>query len=304
VAHNFATHVKESIYAGLDRLSANRRIRWTLIKTYESLGTALGAGNYDDDGVRTGENRVLGAVGSMFARPLLLDIGANNGSWTLEARARIPRSRVICIEPGSKALATLRDRTAGDTNVFILPVALGETNARVELFGVDDAVRASLNSDLLARTTRSGHGDIPSEPVELRTWPAAMALIKEAGISLEEEELTLIKVDIEGLELNVLGQLVEWSGFSAVQVVQVEFNMHAIAQGQLISDFQSVLGPDFVLFRLSKHALIPLSELTDASANFFGFSNWVAVRSGIATTFQQAFKKASGQRMRPYKWRC
>jgi hypothetical protein len=80
--------------------------------------------------------------------------------------------------------------------------------------------------------------------------------------------------------------------------------MHAIAQGQLISDFKSVLGPDFVLFRLSKHALIALDELTDASANYFGFSNWVAVRAAKAQQFTDAFKQASGKRMRPYAWRA
>jgi FkbM family methyltransferase len=304
VAHNFATHVKESIYAGLDRLTGNRRIRWALLKTYESLGTALGAGNHDDDGNRTGENRALSAIAEISPQPILLDIGANNGSWTLEARARIPESRVIALEPGSTAVNTLRSRVKGDPRVHLLPVALGGVDGKFELFGIDNGLQASLHPEVLARTTRSGQTQIPSEVIDVRTWSSAVGMLRESGVNLDREPITAVKIDIEGSELDVLRQIADWSGFVSIKVLQFEFHMHAIAQGQLISDFQSVLGPDFVLFRLSKHALIPLSELTDASANYFGFSNWVAVRSGIAETFQQAFKQASGKRMRPYEWRC
>lgn len=304
MAESRATRIKEAIYAALDRAAAAKKPRWFLIKLHESVGTALGAGNYDDDGNRTGENKVLSAIGSLDPRAILIDVGANNGSWTLEARARIPGSSVIAIEPGSQAIGTLTARTEVDDRVFIVPVAIGALNTSMKLFGIDNGLQASLRPEVLARTTRVGQTEIPSEVIRVCDWPTIVEMIKELGIDFTERPPTAFKLDIEGLELDVLQQLVAWSGFTSVRVVQFEFHMHALAQGHLVSDFDLLLGSDFRLFRLTKHALVSRDELSDAEANYFGFSNWVAVRNADVMAFTEAFGKATGARARPYEWRC
>jgi len=304
MAGDFTTWIKEQIYASLDWMSGFTPLRRIMIQGYEATGTALGAGNHDNDGQRTGENRVIGAIGLLNQHAIFLDIGANNGSWTLEIRARIPQSTVIAVEPGSAALATLRARLRGDPQVYVLPHAIGEENTRTNLFGIDNGLQASLRPEVLSRTTRVGQTHIPFETIEVRDWATTLDDLAALGLDLNRSKLTAIKMDIEGLELDVLRQLAAWSGFESVKVVQFEFHMHALAQGQLITDFHDVLGPSFDLFRLTKHALIPRMELTDASANYFGFSNWVAVRSESAREFAEAFRQVSGARVRPFEWRC
>lgn len=297
------TQLKEGIYAGLDRAAKGKRIRWFFIKLHEAIGTALGAGNHDDEGERTGENRLIGTIGLLEPRPLLVDIGANNGSWTLEARARIPGSRVVAIEPGSQALGTLRARTERDPDVVILPIAIGPRNTTMELFGTDNPLQASIQPDILLRTTRAGNQLAHKEFIDVRDWATALEECRNLGIDLSREKIFAVKLDVEGMELEVMRQLTSWSGWSLVSMVQFEYHMHAIAQGQLISDFQQVLGSDFSLFRLSRHALISINELPPSSANYFGFSNWVGVRKSVENDFKAAFEKASGTMRRPREWR-
>lgn len=304
MAGELTTWIKERIYASLDRMSEFKPARAIMIQAYEATGTALGAGNHDNDGQRTGENKVVGAIGVLNPQAVFLDIGANNGSWTLEIRARIPKSTVIAVEPGTAALATLRSRLQGDPHVYVLPHAIGNTNTSAPLFGIDNALQASLRPEVLSRTTRVGQSNIPFETIEVRDWETTQKDLAALGLDLDHTKLTAIKIDIEGLELDVLRQLAAWPGFASVEVVQFEFHMHALAQGQIIADFHEVLGQSFELFRLSKHALIPRTELNDATANYFGFSNWVAIRCDQTPEFTAAFRKASGARARPYEWRC
>ena len=303
VNSGFLRRVKEGIYASLDRLAEHSRARKLMVQTHHAIGSALGAGNHDDDGFRTGENRVIGAIGKLHPEALMMDIGANNGSWTLEICARLPNARVIAVEPGFDALRTLHARLNADSRVIVLPVAIGEVDGTAALFGIDNGLQASLRPEVLSRTTRVGQSDIPTQEATVVTWVTLIESLRPSSIDLNHDPLTAIKIDVEGLELDILRQIAAWRGFASVEFVQFEFHMHALAQGQLIADFQEILGSDFELFRLTKHALIPRRELDESSENFFGFSNWLAVRKHSVQEFLAAFSASSGKRRRPYEWR-
>jgi len=303
-ASNWSNNLKNLVYKFFDAIGESRLGRHFLVKSSELFQNSLGAGNHDDDGARTGENRLIGATCSVLQYVTALDVGANNGSWTLELRVRCPESVVFAVEPGSQALGTIRSRVEGDTNVHVLPYALGSSDSTAQLWGTDSNLQASLLPQVLSRTTRTESVDeLPAESIQVRTIESLVAEAKKVSNLISERPINVVKVDIEGLEFEVLKNLSKWDGFTSIQVIQFELHMHAIAQGHLIGDFRKLFGSDFTCFRLAPRALISLDELGESLANYYGFSNWVAVRSHLAADFATAYKNQSGQRQRPYAWR-
>ena len=299
-----AGKVKVLIYSLFDRVAATRFGRLILIKTVEVFETSLGAGNHDDDGDRTGENRLAGALCIVLPHVTALDVGANNGSWTLELRARCLKSYVLAVEPGSQALGTIRSRVVSDPNVLVLPHALGNADAEAKLWGTDSNLQASLLPVVLKRTTRlDAASELPAETITVRTITSLIAEASLSQIPLKEKPVNVVKIDIEGLEMDVLEQITKWDGFAKIQAIQFELHMHAIAQGHMIADFQNLLGPEFSTYRLAARTLIPSEELSGALSNYYGFSNWVALRNEIAPTVVREYRHQSGRRLRPYEWR-
>jgi len=301
---SWSTKLKNVVYKFFDAVGESRSGRHLLVKSAELFQNSLGAGNHDDDGARTGENRLIGAACSVLPYVTALDVGANNGSWTLELRVRCPESVVFAVEPGSQALGTIRSRVEGDANVHVLPYALGSSDTTAQLWGTDSNLQASLLPEVLNRTTRTGGIDeLPAESIQVRTIESLISEARKISNHVTEKPINVVKVDIEGLEFEVLKNMSEWDGFNSVQVIQFELHMHAIAQGHLIADFGKLFGSEFTCFRLAPRALVSLEELGEPLANYYGFSNWIAVRSHLAADFATAYKNQSGQRQRPYAWR-
>ena len=297
---------KDFIFSGLDRIAGTRRGGRLIAKFVAVSQTSLGAGNHDDEGERTGENRLASALCAVVRPDLAIDAGANNGSWTLELRERCRSVRVIAVEPGTQASGTLRSRTSTDPAVRVVQAALGPEEGSVTLYGTDQSgLQASLRPDLLHRTTyRDPSREMPAETVRMVTPDLLVAQALDAGFLEAAPSAVVVKIDTEGFELDIIRALLGSTWAGAIAAVQFEFHMHALAQGHTIGDFQDQFGAEFTLFRLAPRMLIPLQGLEDAEANYFGFSNWVAVRSAHAEALQSAYRQADPRMRRPQKWRA
>jgi FkbM family methyltransferase len=296
---------KAGIFRALDRVAQSPRGQRVLSKLAEVTQTSLGAGNHDDEGERTGENRLISALATTLPAMVALDVGANNGSWTLEMRGRCPRAKVISVEPGSHAVANLSGRTKDDAAVRVVPAAIGPDDTTVTLFGTDaSGLQASLRPELLQRTTYTDAGrDMPSEAVRMVSVPSLIALLRDDRFLGDGDSVSVVKIDTEGFELDIITLLMESEWASSIQAIQFEFHMHALAQGHLIDDFGAALGDEFCLFRLAPRDLIPRDDLDPALANYFGFSNWVALRRAIAPQVRAAYQSADPRMVRRPEWR-
>ncbi len=295
--------VKNGIYAVLDGLATAAWGRRFLTKLSAVSQTAIGAGNHDFAGTRTGENRLLAAVCAVLPHQGALDIGANHGSWGLELLARCPTSRVIFIEPRDRAAREIERRIDGNANAIVIEAAVGDADGEAELYGVDGlGDQASLRIDLLTRTSnlRSNNLD-KSERVKLRRVESIAREAIDDKLMSSMADFNIAKVDIEGMEYEVVSQLV--ADFSEhMTVIQFEFHVYALAQGKTIQDFANLFGSDFVLYRMAPRILIPLAELPSDSANYFGFSNWVAVRQTSAIAIEREYRMANAGMMRKKDW--
>ena len=295
--------MKQGIFRVLDAFAANPRGRRLLTKFAAVAQTSIGAGNHDYEGARTGENRLLAAASAVLSNPCALDIGANHGSWGLELLARSPRSRVVFVEPRDRAAREIERRIAGNPNAVVVEVAVGAEDGEADLFGVDGlGDQASLRIDLMERTSAlSPNTTNKSQRVQLRRIASVAREAVERGLTPAVNDFTMAKVDIEGMEYEVISQLMT-DFVDSMMLVQFEFHVYALAQGRTIDDFAKVFGPDFVLYRMAPRLLIPLSELPSDAANYFGFSNWVAVRRNIAASVEREYRTANAKMVRNPAW--
>lgn len=143
----------------------------------------------------------LGAVRSV------LDLGANVGLVTLFLAERLPGARFVCVEASPKTFALLEEnlrRNAADA-IAINAAAVGEPGR----FHVQPGVRPGLDR------VSTGPGQSGAE-IEGLTVPQ---LLGRAGL----ERVDLMKIDIEGGEVELLEHAAEW----APRVGAVLLEVHA-----------------------------------------------------------------------------
>jgi len=295
--------VKNGIFRALDGVASTAAGRRMLTKFAAVAQTSIGAGNHDFAGARTGENRLLGAACEVLPKLSALDIGANHGSWGLELMARGPQSTVVFVEPRDRAAREIERRISGQPNATVVEVAVGAEDGEAELFGVDGlGDQASLRIDLIERTSALRENTTnQSQLVQLRRVHSVALEAVQRGVISAVSDVTLAKVDIEGMEYEVISQCMK-DFADHIAIVQFEFHVYALAQGRTIEDFAKLFGPEFKLYRMAPRLLIPLAELPSDTANYFGFSNWVAVRKELASSIEREYRKAKPHMVRKQEW--
>ena len=120
----------------------------------------------------------------------VLDLGANIGLASAWFRERYPDARVIAVEPDPATFSKLERNLGGDDGVTLVNLAVSSTSGEVALFrpagySVGSSLRASGGSQAGAARIRA-------------------CTLDELWAELGLEGLDLLKLDVEGAELDVL----------------------------------------------------------------------------------------------------
>jgi len=145
---------------------------------------------------------------------VFVDVGANIGYLTLLAAARVgPAGRVVAVEPGPDNLHFLRRNLEvnGFANVRVVAAAAGacRTEATLHLSPVS--------------TIHSLHA--PAEP---GAGSSSIAVAQVRLDELLEAPPDLVKIDVEGAELEVLAGMTGWLEAGAPPALVVEWNPRAL----------------------------------------------------------------------------
>ncbi len=151
--------------------------------------------------------------------PVLVDVGANVGYLSQVFKERFPSSSVYSFEPSAVTYGVLCRNLAGYTGIHTYCMALGSCEGTMCLVG-DPSLPA------LSHISESG---VLGEPVILKTLDDV----------LQEEHMTqhidILKIDVEGYELNVLKGCMET--LRRVSYIHIEVN----AAQYLFSDLFAIL---------------------------------------------------------------
>lgn len=166
-----------------------------LKKTLESLGYALV--RYDPRYHPDARERRLVED---LAPTLVLDVGANEGEYGSELRARGFRGRLVSFEPRAEAFARLQARAQGDPLWEIHQCGLAATEGESVIHVSGNRASSSLlpMADLHTQAL-PGSGSVREETIRLRTLDSLLPELK-----LTAADKVLLKIDVQGYEGAVL----------------------------------------------------------------------------------------------------
>jgi FkbM family methyltransferase len=139
---------------------------------------------------------------------VVFDVGANCGATTVHLARHYPDAQVHAFEPGSRARGYLEHNVAAFPNAHVHPIGLYSVDSEMPLYLGDGDLGMS---SILPRAVNLAE----SELVQLRaggSWTQAHAI----------ERIDVLKVDVEGVEVDVLMSLADL--FATMKIVYVEYD--------------------------------------------------------------------------------
>jgi FkbM family methyltransferase len=230
---------------------------WERLHRLAIAGMNLGSGA--DDPRRSGEAMVLR---SLSPGATVLDVGANVGMYSALALELVPEIHLLAFEP--QPAAAVAWRAAIGARARLLEIGLGEADASVQLFG------SEVDSGL-ASTTRRVHPGLTWEPVAMIRVRSLDDVAAEEGIA----HVDLLKVDVEGGEVDVLRGARRMLAEGRIDRVQFEFGGSAIDSRIYLRDLVDALA-GYRLHRIVRDGWVPVaySELDE----IFTTGNYLALR--------------------------
>ncbi len=133
---------------------------------------------------------------------IVVDVGANVGIISAHASRLVgQRGRVIAIEPSPRCTESLNEVTRDLVNVDVVEAALGEKSGTLELTGWDNPDHRGLATAVDGH--RAGLEENWFEGTVLSVPQLTLETVLVDQIN-DEDQIALLKVDVEGYEPNVL----------------------------------------------------------------------------------------------------
>ena len=142
----------------------------------------------------------------------IFDVGANEGQSTASYLEHFPQARIFSFEPASATFRQLKERFSNLSNVHCMQCALGAASGRALL-------QLSENSKLNKVVAASSGAPERSEEITIRTVDDVCGEHRIARINL-------LKIDTEGLDLEVLQGAGHMLGSMSVDFIRVEASMN------------------------------------------------------------------------------
>ncbi len=223
------------------------------------------AASYDPE--HNGERWLLDVVGPAVEN--FIDVGANIGDWTRMLLDRNPAARGVVVEPGTEALARLRETLP--STVEIVPAAAGTVDGSVITFYEE------LGAGGRSSSVRDWGTSARQREVNVVTVDSLMD-------RLHWKDVNFLKIDTEGYDASVLFGAARALHSGKVDLVQFEYNRPWREAGSTLGgviEFLDAAGYDVYILR--PHGLERYDYLV--FGEFFSYANFVAVNR--ASTFRK-----------------
>lgn len=200
---------------------------------------------------------------------VLIDVGANIGCYSKEAIALNPAMIVYAFEPHPATFKLLSENLNSKNAVAINKGLSGEVGF-LKLYDYKDedgSSHASLYEDVI--TEIHGAGKAIAHEVELTTLDE---IVKEYNI----EEVALLKIDVEGNELDVLKGGNATISKGKIKAIHFEFNEMNVASRVFFRDFWKIL-PGYKFYRLLPNEMLEIKKYNPLNCEIFAYQNIVAI---------------------------
>lgn len=201
---------------------------------------------------------------------VLIDVGANEGNYSLEALGVNQSLNVYSFEPHPITYSSLVRNVASHANVIPINKGMSAKNGVLKLYDYpnkDGSSHASLFQDVITEIHSAGFS-VAHEVV--------IVTLDDFIESENINEISLLKIDTEGNELGVL-----WGGVKAltgrkIKAIHFEFNEMNVASRVFFRDFWKLL-KDYRFYRLLPNEMLEIKTYTPLSCEIFAYQNIVAI---------------------------
>jgi FkbM family methyltransferase len=149
----------------------------------------------------------------------VMDVGANVGDWTANFLDFCPAAKVVCVEPEPTLAAGLRRRFAARPAVTICQAAIGDKPGKAEFKVMEHAVLNSLRQPAVSMQAINPEPFQVKEVIQVDVLPLD-AIAPPAG------RITLLKIDTQGFEREVLAGARETLRRTDYVILEVNFQPH------------------------------------------------------------------------------
>ena len=243
--------------------------------------------NYGGGGLieSSGEKWVLSEVVSKACQgidsPVLFDVGANVGDYSLCLREHVPAAIIYAFEPAETVYQELAKRIdVVDADRQIKPYKMGFSDSTkvVELFsytveGEDASVLSSIDQRL------------PTQVLDVRTCRSEQVRVETIDSFCEAKRIDrvdFLKLDVEGHELSVLRGAQRMLTAGLISMIQFEFGPANIYSRTYFYDFWSLLSNMYDIYRIIPKGIAPISHYGE-HLEIFLTTNYLALRRDFAS---------------------
>lgn len=236
-----------------------------LEKIHHSLLRAMGIG-IGGETETSGEILALGYVREKLARtsrPMLFDVGANVGNYSILLTKMFPDADIFAFEPSPKTFRMLRQKCPSSVKTF----KLGFGNRREKATLYTNENNRTLAS-VYKRNLSGKHSFDETEEIEVDTIDNFCA---QNGVI----HVDLLKLDVEGNELNCLCGAWQMLGENKISFIQFEFGGCNIDSRTFFKDFYFLLNEQYKIYRIMQHGLCEIKKYSE-TYELFITANYLA----------------------------
>lgn len=201
-------------------------------------------------------------------QPIILDVGANLGEYSVLLQESFPNSKIYSFEPNPNTFAVLKKNLP--EGCIPQNFGLGITEKTDQLYFDEEnttSVQATSDKEILETIAKTKK--ITSTTIKIER-------LDEFCAANNINHIDFLKIDTEGFEMEVLQGAGEFITKKKIHIIQFEFNEVNIVKRQFLKDFFEILN-QYDFFRLDENKMIPL-KTWEPKLEIFLFQNIVAIR--------------------------
>jgi FkbM family methyltransferase len=228
---------------------------------------ASGMDNINVTGFQPELNFLNEYLGSLEA-PVVLDVGAYRGDYSVGVLKANPDATVYAFEPNPKTFKKLKP-LARQLGLIAMNLACSDSEGVLKLYDIAQAERSF-------RTT--AYQDAITEMLDCESICYEVPTItldhfcEVSGIT----HIDLLKIDAEGHEVDILDAAKRMLETRSIQAIQFEFNELNVYSGRHFKNFVDRL-PDYKFFRILPDGIVPLGDYSPLEHENFVYQNIVAL---------------------------
>lgn len=230
----------------------------------------MGIGNHQNMRV-SGERWLIRNIGHRIgSRLVVFDVGANVGDYSRLLVMCGNIKRVFAFEPHPQTFASLLSNTSNYQNITCVNAALSDSNGEVKFHDRVDK-NGSSHASMHAEVFSAIHL-VPSVETSVISRTLDDFCSSEAI-----EHIDLLKIDVEGHELQVLEGAKSMLKARRIRSIQFEFTQLNSVLGVFFLDFWKLLSPQYDIYRLLPHGLLRIESYDPTDCELFSYQNYIAI---------------------------